>query len=150
MQKERETERGDGLLNRLVKRLRGSKRLELLVYAGIAALVLGLYLSGTGRFGRSAEKQSGKLTEQTAAETGQSTEERLKAVLSTIRGAGQVEVMITYETGKEIVTAMTTNTNTSSSESQNGGEASRSSQMNETSQPATYNSADGNEPIVLY
>lgn len=117
---------------------------------GIAALVLGLYLSGTGRFGRSAEKQSGKLTEQTAAETGQSTEERLKAVLSTIRGAGQVEVMITYETGKEIVTAMTTNTNTSSSESQNGGEASRSSQMNETSQPATYNSADGNEPIVLY
>ena len=45
MQKERETERGDGLLNRLVKRLRGSKRLELLVYAGIAALVLGLYLS---------------------------------------------------------------------------------------------------------
>lgn len=45
---------------------------------------------------------------------------------------------------------MTTNTNTSSSESQNGGEASRSSQMNETSQPATYNSADGNEPIVLY
>ena len=95
MQKERETERGDGLLNRLVKRLRGSKRLELLVYAGIAALVLGLYLSGTGRFGRSAEKQSGKLTEQTAAETGQSTEERLKAVLSTIRGAGQVEVMIT-------------------------------------------------------
>ena len=45
---------------------------------------------------------------------------------------------------------MTTNTNTSSSESRNGSDTSLSSQVNETSQPATRDGADGSEPIVLY
>ena len=71
-------------------------------------------------------------------------------MLSCIRGAGKVEVMITYETGREIVTAMTTNTNTSSSISQNGSDTSQSSQTTETSQPATYSGEAGKEPIVLY
>ena len=45
---------------------------------------------------------------------------------------------------------MTTNTNTSSSESRSGGDTSLSSQVNETSQPATRSGEEGSEPIVLY
>lgn len=148
MQKERESEAARATLGGLVRKIRANRKLELLLYAGVAVLVLLLYVSGT------REKKTGGVSVASvgtaAAQSGQDTEEKLKAVLSCIRGAGKVEVMITYETGREIVTAMTTNTNTSSSISQNGSDTSQSSQTTETSQPATYSGEAGKEPIVLY
>ncbi len=148
MQKERESEAARATLGGLVRKIRANRKLELLLYAGVAVLVLLLYVSGT------REKEKGGVSVASvgtaAAQSGQDTEEKLKAVLSCIRGAGKVEVMITYETGREIVTAMTTNTNTSSSISQNGSDTSQSSQTTETSQPATYSGEAGKEPIVLY
>ena len=148
MQKERESEVARATLGGLVRKIRANRKLELLLYAGVAVLVLLLYVSGA------REKEKGGVSVASAgtaaAQSGQDTEEKLKAVLSCIRGAGRVEVMITYETGREIVTAMTTNTNTSSSISQNGSDTSQSSQTTETSQPATYSGEAGKEPIVLY
>ena len=148
MQKERESEAARATLGGLVRKIRANRKLELLLYAGVAVLVLLLYVSGT------REKEKGGVSVASAgtaaAQSGQDTEEKLKAVLSCIRGAGRVEVMITYETGREIVTAMTTNTNTSSSISQNGSDTSQSSQTTETSQPATYSGEAGKAPIVLY
>lgn len=147
MQKERE-HASTGVGERFLRKLRTDKRFEWLLYGGLALLAVLLYTAGTY-----ADRNADAV--ETAAslsgtEAAVSTEERLQDVLSCIRGAGKVEVMITYETGKEIVTAMTTNTNTSSSESRSGSDSSLTSQVNETSQPATRSGEAGSEPIVLY
>lgn len=146
MQKERERTTGT-FGERLRRRLQGDRRLSWLLYGGLVLAALLLYAAGTR-----AERSTDILDDGPVdnAVSSASTEERLQQVLSCIRGAGRVEVMITYETGKEIVTAMTTNTNTSSSESRSDGDTSLSSQVNETSQPATRSGTDGSEPIVLY
>ena len=147
MQKERELSRGS-VLERVRRRLRTDKRLEWVLYGGLVLAAVLLYAAGMRA--DTSEKETGRQESSASAAATVTTEERLQQVLSCIRGAGRVEVMITYESGKEIVTAMTTNTNTSSSESRNGSDTSLSSQVNETSQPATRDGADGSEPIVLY
>ena len=76
-------------------------------------------------------------------------ETRLRAVLSSIRGAGEVEVLITYESGTELVTALSTNVNSNCSETSDGEKSSTNTQTTEVSQPATVNGNGGNEPIIL-
>ena len=86
----------------------------------------------------------------TAAASEAELETRLQEVLCCIRGAGRVEVMITYDTSREIVPAMTTNVNSTGSESSNGdGSSSSSQQSTESTEPATVSGSGGNEPIVL-
>jgi len=136
------------LMARIRRKLRADRRLEWLLYGGLALLAVLLYTAGLQTERAEKTGMSAETAETAVSEAG--TEKRLQEILSCIRGAGKVEVMITYETGKEIVTAMTTNTNTSSSETRSGSDTSLSSQVNETSQPATHSGASGSEPIVLY
>ena len=87
-----------------------------------------------------------------AAETDASeadVERKLAGVLSSIRGAGRVEVMITYETGAELVPAMSTKVDSNSAETSDGERSSLTVQTNEVREPATVGSGAGNEPIVL-
>lgn len=74
-------------------------------------------------------------------------EERLGEAMSKMRGAGQVRVLITYETGEEKVTATVSTTDESISGS---GEGTSSSQKRETLQPATLTTGEGQQAIVLY
>ena len=148
MQKERLEKPDEPFLTRLRNALRANRKLEAAVYAALAVLVLVLYLSGTrsAASGTAGKNSGGAAGEPKAAGT-DAVEARLKRVLSSIRGAGEVEVMITYETGRELVTAMTSNVTESSSTNTAGNSANESSEMSE---PATVNGANGNEPIVLY
>lgn len=132
---------------RLLKRMREDRRVELLVYGGIAVLVVVLFFAGTRTDG--AGQAQGDV-QVTAAASEAELETRLQEVLSCIRGAGRVEVMITYDTSREIVPAMTTNVNSTGSESSNGdGSSSSSQQSTESTEPATVSGSGGNEPIVL-
>ena len=70
-------------------------------------------------------------------------------MLSCIRGAGRVDVMITYDSGPEIVPAMSTNVNSTGSETSEGSRSSSSQQSTESTEPATVSGSGGNEPIVL-
>lgn len=134
---------------RLRRKLRTDRRTAWLLYGGLASLAVLLYAAGLRGEHRTVQRDTAGVS-SCGEDLAVTTEARLQQVLSCIRGAGKVEVMITYETGKEIVTAMTTNTNTSSSESRSGSDTNLSSQMNEISQPATRSGEDGSEPIVLY
>ncbi len=136
-----------GLLSRFSKKLRENKKLELLVYGLIILAVLLLYLS-TLLPGKQSGAQPDPVTLGSAATGQQDVEARLQEVLSSIRGAGQVEVMITYETGPELVPAMSTDVNSNTSET-TGGSGSTSSQRTESSRPATVSGSDGTQPIVL-
>ena len=139
-----------GGFQRLLAAVRGNRKLEIAVYGGVALLVVLLY-AGSLSDGKAREASRGEETAQSepAVYSEALMEEKLAAVLSSIRGAGRVEVMITFDTGTELVPAMSTNVNSDSSESSDGGKTSRSTQVNEVSEPATVSGSGGNEPIVL-
>lgn len=77
-------------------------------------------------------------------------EERLKKILQEIRGAGEVEVMITFDIGPEIVAAMNTVTSTDKTEEKdaNGGTRVVTSEST-TGSIATINDSSGNQPLVI-
>ena len=138
-----------GLIVKIAERLKSDKRLEFVVYAGLALLILALYLS-TLLPKQPAEKQTGSVQSAgVSLRSEQELENRLETVLSSIRGAGRVEVMITYESGPELVTAMNTDTNSNRSESLDGGKQSSTEQQTESQKPATVSGSGGTEPIVL-
>lgn len=133
---------------RFIRRMRTDRRTELLVYGGVALLVVVLYLFvSRAADGGTAANADGVQVLSTA--NAADTETRLQEVLSCIRGAGRVEVMITYETGREIVPAMTTSVNSNGSETSDGDKSSSSQQSTESTQPATVSQSGSNAPIVL-
>lgn len=130
-------ELGKKLREWLEKLVRGRK--GLVVYGAVLVLLVGLYLL------YSQEKPETSPVTVVTEEAG--LEERLGEVLGEMRGAGQVRVLITYETGEELVTATVSTTDESISGS---GEGTSSSQKRETVQPATVTTEAGQQAIVLY
>lgn len=140
------------LVKRLVNLLKGNRKLEIALYGGVILAVLLLYAGGFSKSDERTKTQSAQETASGAQELTLSEaalEQKLASVLSCIRGAGRVEVMVTYETGAEIITAMSTNTNSDSSETREDGRSSSSTQTTESTEPATVAGSDGDEPIVL-
>ncbi len=133
---------------RFIRRMRTDRRTELLVYGGVALLVVVLYLFVSRAADGVTAADADGVQVLSAANTAD-TETRLQEVLSCIRGAGRVEVMITYETGREIVPAMTTSVNSNGSETSDGVKSSSSQQSTESTQPATVSQSGSNAPIVL-
>ena len=137
---------GKSFLARIGQKLRENKKLELCVYGGIALVVIVCYAVSFLPEKRQAQPEG---TETAATEATGDLEKRLKAVLGCIRGAGRVEVMVTYETGTELVTAMTKNVNSNQSESSDEGRTSTQTETTESSEPATVSAGGSDEPIVL-
>ncbi len=148
MQKETSDRSADAWYVKLLRMMRTNRKLELAVYGAIVVIVLLFYIGGLIGQNREAGAE-GRVSVSSNASGEREVEERLKNVLSCIRGAGRVEVMITYETNGEIVTAMTTSTNTNTSESVDGDRESSQQQTTESSEPAKVDGSEGDEPIVL-
>jgi len=132
-----------GVLAALLVKIKSNRKLEILIYAGVVLLAVGLYFSGTGG---KAEPASAAAQTQPAAKD--DLEQKLIRVLSRIRGAGRVEVLITYETSSEIVPATVSQTDESLSTGGSGA-GSRSEQLRAVTQPATLTSGGVQTPIVL-
>lgn len=147
MQKEQGRASAPPLWKRCVAAIRANKKLELCLYGGAILVVALLYIADLSP--KETNAKAG--LEKTAAleQVQADLETRLKSVLSSIRGAGQVEVLITYESGSELVTAMSTNVNSNRSETSDGEKTSTTTQTTEVSEPATVNGNGGNEPIIL-
>ncbi len=77
-------------------------------------------------------------------------EHRLKRILEEIKGAGQVEVMITFEMGSEIVPALNTveSRDTTEEKDSNGGTRTLNSESITTNTVISSESG-GNKPLVL-
>lgn len=150
MLKEAGREQNASIFARLTAMLKNGKKLELLIYGAIILTVAALYIAGLRRDRAELEQKGGEPSTGVAAVAAESgLEDKLSAVLSCIRGAGHVEVMVTYETGTELITAMSTSTNSHSSESDDGGKSSSSLQTTESMEPATVSGDTGDMPIVL-
>lgn len=86
--------------------------------------------------------------EELQKESSKSTlEEKLKNILSQIEGAGEVDVMITYESSEEIQPAFNTNITTEETKEadQQGGERT----ITTSSENKTIITSSDNEPIVI-
>ena len=133
-------------LSKLVAKMKTNKRFEITVYVvliGLAILVYFLAASPGGKEKNTSDATS-DATEQVSVGP-QELETRLSKVLSNMQGAGKVEVMITYESGSEIVPAMNVDRQTSTETSDDGSK----STQNESSTPATISGGSNNELIVL-
>ncbi|HOR13693.1 MAG TPA: hypothetical protein PKX46_07170, partial [Clostridia bacterium] len=139
-----------GFLAKLARRLKSDKRLELAVYGGLVLLILVLYLSTLLPKEEKIKTIPDSLNApEHLALSEQDVERRLEKVLSSIRGAGTVRVMITYESGPELVTAMSTDTNSNIAENVEAGRQSTTEQQTESKRPATVTGSGGTTPIVL-
>lgn len=132
------------LLAKLTDRMKKDKRFELCVYG--ALVLAGILIYAATTVPKSKTENTGAAeTQSIVCSSERETEERLKSVLSCIRGAGKVEVMITYDTGAQIVPAMSTDTQTGITQSAESVTENRT----ESSRPVTVSQGGGNEAIVL-
>lgn len=138
-----------GLLGKFSSILKKNKALELAFYLGVALLVLALYFSTLTpeKAGTAANAPTADVSGYSIAE--QEIEQRLASVLSSIKGAGNVQVMITYDTGPEIITAMSVDSNSNKTETSGDGKESSTQNQTESRKPATVNGSGGTSPIVL-
>ena len=120
--------------------------LTLAVICGIARIAM----SGLeDKVVASKDEVNNKITqEELSNESSKATlEEKLKNILSQIEGAGEVDVMITYESSEEIQPAFNTNTTTEETKEvdQQGGERT----VTTSSENKTMITSSSNEPIVI-
>ena len=148
MQKEQDRNMSSSVLGRAVAFLKRNPKTELLIYGVIVFTVLGVYFAGL-LSQKDAETAEKTVTVSSNLDREIAVENRLKSVLSCIRGAGRVEVMITYASSGEIVTAMSTSRNSNTATSQDGSRASEELQEILTEEPATVEDGSGVSPIVL-
>ena len=122
-------------------RLRGWRYFSAALYGSLILLAVLLYGVGDGWF--AAAPRAGP------ERAGDDLEARLEDILSTVRGAGTVRVLVTYATAGERVAATVSTRDASASETSGGATATRSEQSRETRQPATVTTEGGQSPIIL-
>ena len=123
------------------ERIRNWRFFSAALYIGLILLAVLFYGMGDGWF--LAAPRDGP----TAAQ--ETLESRLEEILSSMRGAGRVRVLITYATAGERVTATVSTLDESVSETSGGTTATRSEQSREMRQPATVSTEGGQSPIIL-
>jgi stage III sporulation protein AG len=138
------------LIGSIAEKFKKNKKLETIVYAILILLVAAIFLSTLIK-PKANEPEEPETGESEAAQmrNEQQIEEKLKQVLSSIRGAGRVEVMITYETGTEIVPAFSSDKQSSSTTNESDTSESSTTSETESKQPATVSQNGGYQPIVL-
>ena len=124
----------DTWARKTLARLRGWRFFTPVLYGTLILLALLFYGLGDGWF-QAAPRDGPQAKEETL-------EARLEDILSTVRGAGRVRVLVTYATAGERVAATVSTLDESVSETSGGTTATRSEQSREMKQPATVSTRD--------
>ena len=140
-------------LNSFFKGLK-NKNIEYFIVILAIAIVIGLL---SNWFQPKNKDQESITVHSSSDETAPSVEEytidnqeyRLKRILSSMKGAGEVEVMISYKTGKEIIPAMNTvESSVETEEKDSNGGIRKVSQTDINSQPVSINTSEGAKPLI--
>lgn len=126
------------------KKLDTKKKIQYAVILLITVVIIAIFFASTDNSSQPQTLQPSEIENQSG-----SLEERLKKALSSIEGAGRVEVMITYETSGLINPAISvdTQTTTTTDSFENGN--STTSTQNTQSEIVTVSGSDGNRALVL-
>jgi len=130
----------------LIDKLRKVKHIEIIIAIVIGLIILSVYFNPFAN--KNEDKtETGSISINT--DTSLSDEERLKAVLATISGVGKTEVMITYETGTELIPATdySEQVNTETQYTHNGTNTSENSVISK--KPVTVYQDGENRALIL-
>ena len=142
-------------IKKIIEKIKGIKNIEYVIAILIIAIIISIYASTLNTPSSRSDNEK-----DTDSQTGihwvkeegirDPQEIRLEQALSSIKGAGKVEVMITYKSGKEIVPAFSSveSTTVTQEEDNNGGTRSIN-QTDINTQPVTISNSEGSEPLVL-
>ena len=123
------------------------KKIQYLAILLIVIVILAIYFASVGK--PQTQNQNDTVTSAPLSASMDSVEERLKAILSRIEGAGEVEVMITYESSAEIVPAISVDTQvTTKTDTRDNGTSTTNSE-NTQSEVVTVGGSGGNAALVL-
>lgn len=125
-----------------LSRLKNIKNIEVVVASVLGAIILLIYLTN---FNSSSIVEDVTSEYTTSLEYAQILENKLGRTLSAISGAGKVEVMITLESGPELVIATSTDQKTNTTES--GSSSTESITVVENPVIVTQNGTS--KPLVL-
>lgn len=127
-----------------IEKIKNSKKAKIILIALLCAIMIIIYFIPE----KSNKGESSNINNNTVNTI--TKEKQLETVLSNIKGAGKVSVMITYESSSEVVCANTvqTETNTITEKSENGG-IKESETIVENKSPVTIGSGSGENPLVI-
>jgi stage III sporulation protein AG len=141
-------------LKEFFKRLKKIKNIEYFILVLAIAIVIGLFSNWFQSVNRGQETSLVQ-NQENSPPTGsddkdtQDQEYRLKKILSSMKGAGRVEVMISYKTGKELIPAMNTvESNTETEEKDSNGGIRKVRQVDTNSQPVSMTTSEGSQPLI--
>ncbi|MFZ5975843.1 MAG: stage III sporulation protein AG [Bacillota bacterium] len=139
-------EKKQGILEKVLA-LKGKKGLDTIIVIVIIAAIAFIYFTS---FSTPSDSKEPAPSASAAKTQTADLEKRLAEVLSSIQGAGRVEVMVTYESGAQIVPAVNTKTQTDVEEKddQNGNQTTSKSE-NTTSELVTVQNNGSSEAVVL-
>ena len=130
-------------------RVKKNPGLVYLMYAAVGGIAVLLYLLGS-RIDCAKKEPAAEIAAVAVPDTRDALERRLIEVLSKIRGAGKVDVLVTYETNGEIVTATVRQTDEDVKDASGTSGSQTSRTVREVTEPATVETENGHAPIVLY
>ncbi len=139
-----------GLLSRFMK-LDIKKKIQYLAILLVIIVILTIYFASSGGIANKREDSTSQAAAQEPAsmQVGSSIEQQLKYTLSQIQGAGNVEVMITYEASSEIVPAISVDKQTSTTTDSGDSGTSTTNTENTQSEVVTIGGSGGNSALVL-
>ncbi len=139
-----------GLLSRFMK-LDIKKKIQYLAILLVIIVILTIYFASSGGIAKQQEDNTSQaaVQENAAVQQSASIEQQLKYTLSQIEGAGQVEVMITYESSSEIVPAVSVDKQTSTTTDSSDSGSSTTNTENTQSEVVTIGGSGGNNALVL-
>lgn len=124
--------------------LKNKNNLYILLVAGILILVVSNLL-----FSSKPKKENISTPQVSSAESATEAEKRLEEILSKAAGVGNVEVMVTYDTGPEKVTVQNAQiSQTSQEEPQTQGGMKKTDEMTSDSQTVMVTEGGQSQPFV--
>lgn len=141
-------------LKNIFEKLKKVKNIEYFIFILAIAIIISLVGNMFQPKEKGGELETGlevplEKTPEVNLDYDQDQEARLKKVLSAINGAGSVEIMITYKSGKEVIPAMNTiQSNIETEEKDSNGGIRKVIQTDTNSQPVSMDTPDGSQPLI--
>jgi stage III sporulation protein AG len=141
-----------GFFHKLLSKYKGKKKYELILIMVIIAAMIAIFASTfakTQPTETSTEESNTMKASESLVQQRDELENQLEETLSQITGAGKVRVMITFETGPEMITAFDSDVQTSNTEEATGQTKRTTTTEAETKKPVTYQQQNGTQPLVI-
>jgi stage III sporulation protein AG len=140
-----------GLLARYLK-LDTKKKIQYAAILLIVIVILTIYFSSVAKNRSNENSEASSGAAAPVAETAEPADDiarRLQETLSAIEGAGRVEVMITYESTKELVPAFSVDQQISTTVDESSDGKSTTNSENSQSEIVTISGSDGSKALIL-